>query len=103
MKLAVIKEFVDKYTKEPYRINDNFLTDDQDRADKLVELGYLEKIEEQMPSSSKLPVDLNGNVETVKDSITSDLEKEILEAILKSEQDGKNRKTVIEHIESLLV
>jgi hypothetical protein len=47
-------------------------------------------------------VDLSGNAAAVKDAITSDLDKETLKLLLKNEKVGKKRKSVIEHIESLL-
>lgn len=105
MELTVIKEFVDRQTKTPYRINDTYLTGDQDRAVNLVELRYLEKTEETIPPN-KVIMDisiLDGNVTEITKKLTNETPKTDLESFLESEKNGKNRVTVIEHIESLLV
>ena len=88
MKAKVIKKFRDKFTKKIYDIGSEF-EGKEDRVSGLQKKGYLE---------SSL---LDGNVEEVISAING-LDKEELEKLLAEEKQGKNRKTVIEHIESLL-
>ena len=105
MELEVIKNFIDKESNNLFRVGSVYKTDDEDRASFLQEKGYLSEISkvDQKTEISELPVDLSGSVEAVNNLITVELGKDALESLLKSEQEGKNRKTVIEHINSLLV
>lgn len=95
MKYQVKKRFQDKYNGNLYEVGSFYETDNQGRADYLQGMGYLGAGTEE----SSL---LAGNVDQVKASITADMTDDELNALLDEEQAGKNRKGVIDHINSLL-
>lgn len=93
MKAIVIKRFKDKYTKEIHEVNKPYEASEE-RIQELVDLGYL-AIEENEKSV------LDGNVDEVK-KVLNELDEETLKVLLEEEQANKNRKSVVEHIYSLL-
>lgn len=97
MKAKVNKRFRDKETKRVYNVGPKSIFEGkQSRVEELQKLGFLgEKVKEE-------PSLLDGNVSQVTESITSELEKDKLQELLKEEKDKDNRKGVIKHIESLL-
>jgi hypothetical protein len=92
-KSIVSKRFRDKHTNKIHDVGTEY-EGSKGRIDELTELGYLEKNSE--------PSVLGGNAQEAIAGITAENSKEELEALLVKEKEGKNRKTVIEHIESLL-
>lgn len=96
----VIKTFRDKHTLEVFNVGNLYETDDSNRAKELMRLGFLEKTEIE-PANTDDSV-LDSKVEKIKETVTAAMSKEKLEVLLKLEVEGKNRKTVVEHIESLL-
>jgi NifB/MoaA-like Fe-S oxidoreductase len=95
MEIKVIKRFRDKDTKEVFAAGALYKSDDEGRITFLKNSGYLEKSEIQESV-------LDQNVEEIKVAITADLGKERLKELFKEEFNSKNRKGVIEHIDSLL-
>jgi hypothetical protein len=93
--MKVIKRFRDKETKEVFAAGALYQSDDEGRITLLQNSGYLEKSEMQESL-------LDQNVEEIKIAITADLGKERLKELFKEEFNSKNRKGVIEHIDSLL-
>jgi hypothetical protein len=95
MEIKVIKRFRDKNTNEVYRAGALYQSDDEERISFLQNSGYLEKSEKQESL-------LDQNVDEIKAAITADMGVDELKALSKEESGGKNRKGVIEHIDSLL-
>jgi hypothetical protein len=100
MEIKVIKRFRDKETKEVFAAGALFQSDDKERIKYLQSKGHLELSDPSI--TSKQPDLLDKTLEEIKTSITADLGKEQLEELFKAESDGKNRKGVIDHIDSLL-
>lgn len=95
MKAKVIRRFRDKDTNETYE-SPRLYSGDQKRVKYLQQLGYLG--EQETESDSRL----EGNVQDVKNALDG-LDQESLTSILVEEKANKNRKGVIDHIESLLI
>lgn len=95
MEIKVIKRFRDKDTKEVFAAGALYHSNDEERIKFLQNSGYLEKSEMQESL-------LDQNVEEIKVAITADFGKERLKELFKEEFNSKNRKGVIEHIDSLL-
>lgn len=91
MKYKVVKRFRDKYSKKLYLPGDTFECDDQNRADELIDKGFIKK--------DNL---LDQNVAGVKKAVTQDIPQEELRFLLDEENQGQARKGVIDHITSLL-
>lgn len=89
MKATVLKRFKDKFTGKIYNIGYIYKSSEE-RVKELQEMGFLGEVSI-----------IDGNVEEIK-VVTESLDKESLKDLLEKEQKGKNRKGVIEHIESLL-
>ncbi|MGN7938504.1 hypothetical protein [Metabacillus sp. 22489] len=99
MEFKVLKTFICKISKKYFTKGSFYKTDDSNRAKFLQENGYVEPIKE---NSDELPVDLGKTVEELSKSITEEFDKETLKLILAAEESGRNRSTLIVHIESLL-
>ncbi|NBI30739.1 hypothetical protein [Chengkuizengella marina] len=98
-KYVVIRDFIDKNTKKHYKKGD-FYESNQERATELHQGGFIS--EEEVKDISKNVLDQNAN-EVIK-SITEEFsEKNKLKELFEHESSGKNRTTVLKHIESLLV
>lgn len=102
VKFKVVKAFRDKDTLITYHHGHSYATDDVDRALYLKELGHIVGEIKGEGNSQTVTSLLDGNADEVKKSITADFEKTELEGLLQLETDGKNRKTVIEHIQALV-
>lgn len=64
---------------------------------------FVEKLEgEEPPKQTGVVVNLDEDVKTVNSMINAELGRETLESLLQAEREGKDRKGVTEHIESLL-
>jgi len=102
LKAKVVKRFRDKYTKKIYAPGSVFEGNEK-RVAELQKLGYL-KSEPQKQAhheESKEKSLLDGAAQEVIE-VLDGLSKDELEGLLAEEKEGKKRKTVIEHIESLL-
>ncbi|MCM3411232.1 hypothetical protein [Metabacillus litoralis] len=95
MKHIVIRKFRDIHTNDLFDVGEPYETEDKERSIDLQKKGFIGSmlIEESL---------LSGNVNEVVEVINGEMSKERLEQLLQDEAEGKNRKTVIEHIESLL-
>jgi hypothetical protein len=100
MEIKVIKRFRDKETNEVFTVGALYHSDDEERIKFLQSKGHLELSDPS--TSNKQPDLLDQNVEEIKTSIIADLGKEQLEELFIAESNGKNRKGVIEHIDSLI-
>lgn len=105
MKFTVVRDFIDRHTKNLHRADTDYSTDDQDRAEELKGLGFIKDTEAK---ESKYPVKeeqsiLDNKATEITQTLTTETPKEELETLLEAEKKDKNRKTVIDHIESLLV
>ncbi|MBS4191748.1 hypothetical protein KHA94_16280 [Bacillus sp. FJAT-49705] len=101
MKYIVLKDFYDRF--DNMKINQEkheHTPPNEERANQLIKLGFIKVVEDDSDTGN--PIDLDSNVEKIKEAVTAELSKEKLEVLLKMEVEGKKRKTVIEHIESLL-
>lgn len=94
MTAKTIKNFRDKDTQKKFKVGDPY-EGSVERENYLMNLGYLEKTAEDGDSR------LLGNVEDVKNALDG-LDEESLNALLKEEIEGKNRKGELDHIENLL-
>jgi hypothetical protein len=99
MEVKVIKRFRDKETNEVYPVGALYQSDNENRIKFLQGRGHLDMYNSDSNEGNSL---LNQTVDEIKEAVTSDLGKEQLEQLLKEEHDGKGRKGVIEHIDSLL-
>jgi hypothetical protein len=104
LKYQVLRRFKDKHSSKIINVEDVFEIEKEEAALKLQEKGIIgkkvgdeESKGEGIPSS---PLDRNAN-DAIK-SITADLNQGELKNLLKLETEGKDRKSVKEHIESLL-
>ncbi|MCM3619166.1 hypothetical protein M3936_16375 [Sutcliffiella horikoshii] len=105
MKAKVMKPFRDKDTKTEYTKKD-FYEGTEKRINELVKLGYVtvpseEKEQDKDQSDPEIETQLKGSVEQVKQG-TEGLNKEQYESLLKHEKEGKNRKGLVDHFESML-
>ena len=100
----VLVTFRDRKGKEKYDASklptvpkdSSYESDDTKWTSYLVEKGILKRI-------SKTPsINLEGNIKEVTQSLTKELGDSFLNDVLAEEKANKNRKGVIEHIESLL-
>ena len=98
MKFKVIAPFNDKNEHKLYNMGDIYETDDKARVTELK--GYIGEEIKDGPEDKLAPL-LDGNAENVNKSVENLSEPE-LQHVLKLEKEGKKRKTVISHIESLL-
>lgn len=96
MEYTVVSNFRDKNTDELFVVGDVYVTEDPTRATELRQKGFISG-ESQIINSP-----LEGNVAEVIAEITKELGPEKLSELLQQEIEGKDRKTVKEHIESLL-
>jgi hypothetical protein len=104
MKVKVLKQFIDGENKTIHKIG-KVIEVTEDRFEQLVSsIGdpLVEIFEGALPPNLNSPIDLDENVETLKNTIKIEFGIDSLKDLLKVEQEGKNRKGVIEHIESLL-
>lgn len=92
MKAVVIKPFRDKNTKKFYESGQVY-NGTEERVKEIASKGFL-RIEKQQNA-------LEGNVEQVKKAL-SEIDKSELEQLLKEEIEGKNRKSIVDHINLLL-
>ncbi|NBI30718.1 hypothetical protein [Chengkuizengella marina] len=92
---VVIRDFIDKFTKKLYKMGDLYDTN-KERAAELQNGGFIEK--EMNDSPDKI---LDQNANNVID-ITKELSENELKELFENESSGKNRTTVLKHIESLL-
>jgi hypothetical protein len=91
MKLKVTQTFIDKNTKKRYEVGDIFETDDNERV---------KELRSHVGESEKSVLD--HNVSETIELITNETSHVELKILLDEETNGKDRKTVKEHIESLL-
>jgi hypothetical protein len=93
----VVSSFIDKFTKVRYPAGSTYEAG-KERFEELHKMGFLEeKVEEANPLGDLL----KKNADEVIASINEGTSKEDLEELHRLELEGKNRKTVKEHIESL--
>lgn len=108
MKVKALRNYFDIKAKVRRKRGDTFEVSEEryEEINSTSEGELVQKIDETPPindNDNENEMDLlNGNVEETKNSITADLGKETLELLLSKEKEGKNRKGVIEHIQSLL-
>jgi hypothetical protein len=102
MKGTVIERFRDKESDDVYEVGATYEHQNKERVAELSRNGYITVNETQDPDSNQESL-LNGNVQDVIAALTKDIGPEKLQALLEEETKGKDRKTVKEHIEALLV
>jgi hypothetical protein len=95
MNYNVIQRFRDKESLEVFEVGDTFQSDNKTRVLELKRNGFIE----DAPKQESI---LDGNVQEIIELLTKDLGREKLLELLDEESKGKDRKTVKEHIESLL-
>ncbi|MFS1513632.1 hypothetical protein VQL36_14500 [Chengkuizengella sp. SCS-71B] len=95
-KHVVIRGFIDKITKKQYKMGDLYEAN-KERAVELTNGGFIAVEVNDDPDHI-----LDHNVSEVLDSITEELTKAELRELFDNESSGKNRTTVLKHIESLL-
>ncbi|MFS1511750.1 hypothetical protein VQL36_04835 [Chengkuizengella sp. SCS-71B] len=93
---VVIRGFIDKITKKQYKMGDLYEAN-KERAAELNNGGFIAVEVNDDPDHI-----LDNNVSEVLDSITEELTKAELRELFDTESSGKNRTTVLKHIESLL-
>ncbi|MFC0188231.1 hypothetical protein ACFFJY_08045 [Fictibacillus aquaticus] len=103
----VRNHFRDKNTGEYHSVGSYYETADEERAVELQQGGYLAPAETELPPNQTIVTSTLGellkqNVDNVVDSITDTFTAEELTELKELETAGKNRKTVLEHIDSLL-
>jgi hypothetical protein len=103
LKFIVVSDFIDKDTKELHKTNTEYSTIDKTRAEELKGLGFIKENEIMETKKENEKTILDKNVPKIIKEINYETPKKALEALLKAEKKGKNRTTIIEHIESLLV
>ncbi|KZR60391.1 hypothetical protein [Pseudobacillus badius] len=97
MKYQVKKAFVDKNSGEHHEQGTIYETTSASRAEFLQQKGFIgEEVKNPLEQL------LDQNAPDVAEAITSEHSKEELEELLELEKAGRGRKTVKEHIESLL-
>jgi hypothetical protein len=104
MKVKVLKPFIDGEKKTIHKIG-KIVEVTEERFEQLASINgdpLVEIFEGELPPNPNSPIDLEENVETLKNTIKIEFGIVALKDLLKAEQEGKNRKGVIEHIESLL-
>jgi hypothetical protein len=106
MKVKVLRRFNDKVNKVIQPVG-KVIEVTEERYEEIIaaakEDPFVEIVESgDSQTEVELPVDLTGTVDEVNDQITSELDKDALTLIHKTEKEGKNRKGVIEHIEHFL-
>jgi hypothetical protein len=94
---VIINRFRDKNTKKIYT-KDKVYEGSASRVAELQEKGWLGSTIEEKTSDPLL----EGNVEKTKSAITVSLGEEKLRALREEEANDKNRKGVLNHIDSLL-
>lgn len=109
MEFGVIKSFQDKHTKVVYKKSSTYQTEDDERADFLIEKGFLKENEARKASGQlnggtfTLEDVLDQTVAEIEETITADEFTQVdLRSFLDFEKQNKARKGVIEHLESLL-
>lgn len=101
MKANVVVRFRDKHTKKVYNIGTEY-EDDDDRINELVGLGFVEVAEEEVTEDQEyMSSILEENVQSIKDKL-NEADEETLKSVLEEEKNGRDRKGVIDHIQSLL-
>jgi hypothetical protein len=95
MNFNVVQRFRDKESLNVFEVGNTFQSDNKNRVLELKRNGYIE----DAPKPESV---LDGNVQDVINILTKELGREKLLELLDEESKGKNRKTVKEHIESLL-
>lgn len=110
MEYKVIKQFQDLQDNDHiYNVGDLYPRQGEVNTERAEELAnsenkigvpLIEVVEE--PKTISTPIDLNQTVDKLKEVITIELGEEVLNELLEAEIVDKNRKGVIEHIESLL-
>lgn len=111
MEFIVVRDFIDKNTNVLHKENTPYKTEDQDRANKLIGLGFIKeygdpspqiKLGENPPENGVDTSILSKNVSEITPELTSETPKSDLKSLLEAEKTGENRKTIIKHIVSLL-
>ncbi|ADU30983.1 hypothetical protein [Evansella cellulosilytica] len=98
----VKKLFKDKYDPKKYHKKDSvFESEDPERIEDLQNRDLISE-EEYEPEQQDNKSVLDQNASDVVAAINSDLSKEELQALFTKESEGKNRSTVLKHIESLV-
>lgn len=100
MKVTVIKRFKDKETKKVYEKGDAYESTPERTAD-LLNKGFLKEILESKSGLSPLTSVLNSSVEEVK-TATEGYKVDAFHELLEAEKTGKNRKSLIEHFETMI-
>lgn len=95
MKAVVIKRFIDKYKKTVHPVGTVY-EGDAKRIEELKQLGFLADGE----TAEKSPLDANAQEAIAQ--IHEKMGENELNSLLEQEKAGKNRQTVIKHIENLL-
>jgi hypothetical protein len=95
MNFNVIQRFRDRESLEVFEVGSTFQSDNKNRALELKRNGFIE----DDPKQESI---LDGNVQDVVNGLTKELGREKLLELLDEESNGKARKTIKEHIESLL-
>jgi hypothetical protein len=120
LEFKVVKGFIDKNTQVTHRPGTDYSTNDKDRADQLKGLGFIKDKELKSTDNQKSKgtdvgdkkfKEITGDKKSILEKsapeiikkITPDTPKSELETLIKVEKKGKNRKSVVEHIESLMV
>lgn len=99
----VSKSFEDKFSRKVFSKGTDYVTEDKERAEYLIEKGYLERSNSEGSKDFTLEDVLDQTLTEIKETIAEDtFSKEVLNEILESEKQNKNRKGVIEYIESLI-
>lgn len=95
--MKVIKKFIDKHTKQVYKIGSTYKHDNQERISELVERGFIKEGSSKMSDPSLL----SGNVKQVQKRL-DDCDAETLNTLLIEEKEGLNRKGITEYIEKMI-
>lgn len=102
MKYIVIESFVDKNSRKTHKKESIYETEDKDRAEYLIEKGYLKQETVENVDSNTETI-LEQTIAQIVETVTNEKFSPVdLEELLATERKDKNRKGVIEHIESLL-
>jgi hypothetical protein len=104
MKVQVLRSFIDKQTNVIQEVGTVIEVTDE-RYEEILsasEVPFVKQVDDfEMPAQNDEGT-LDKSVDKIKNAVTKALSQEKLEVLLKMEIEGKNRKGVIEHIESLL-